>query len=945
MGRVWLGHDRRLQRTVALKEPLDGPDGLAARMLWREAALTARMEHPGVVQVFDVIPGDDGPIFVMERVDGSPLDALLEVADTDAATRALLLDRLVEVCATVAHAHRLGLVHCDLKPSNLMIPREGHARVLDWGLATALQPLPGLPEAPADRGGTAGWMAPERDGAAAPRPAWDVWSLGAMLHRVVWGQGVEAGESARARVSPDLAAIVRRACEGEPGRRYPDAAALHHDLVNWRAGRRVAAMHYPAWRLALRLMVQWRAPLSAALLAVVGAMTGLAWNTRLARQAEARALDALARAEAEEGVARQARAHAETQEARARSAVADQLTERAREALERRDTAQALTLAREALTLGPHPDAAGVVALAAAMPMLPILDRLPIPDHCLDAHPGPEWGTLFCLAYDHLERWDQGLRTWQTDLEIPQDLRPEPQPDGALHLHVLNGRNELVVVDAHTGTPVRVDTRPGPFVDPARAHALLLDGSGLRDGTPPVVPCDGRTEVMIRLADGGWLATCGTEGAWERRPDGRRVHHPFFAGESLSVLLARGSSSPLVGTTSGRIAPLDASQPGHLLGGPVRGLLAIPGTPWLAVWDELGAAQILDHDRLTWVATLPERFRRLWVRQGQGEGTGVRLVGVMGRTLTLLAVPASLPRWRQESAHGLASLALAPDGVVWTTDGGGGLTRIPPGLPGVVQRETPLQAVAKSVAVAHDGSAVWMSGIDAWGMRRVEDPAALDPTVASWGTAPRSVRRLALPAGDQAVWIDYGPGLRTLPRNQPPTVDQPGVPLWGDDTFTDLDMAPSGRCLLAVGTRVVRLCAPIQGPVPPLEAWAAEVLAEGTWRTGAVGDDGRAVAVGPEGARRWDGWRPGEAPTERPMTWVPEGTVLDVLLVGRRLVAGDIEGRVTVWDIDTGDLLARWQAHRGRVSALEALGDGSVVVSAGWDGAVQWAAPRLDPLP
>lgn len=153
MGRVWLGYDRRLGRPVALKQPHGGPDGIYARLLRHEATVTARLSHPGIVTVYDILQTEDGPVFVMERAQGETLRVALQALQSspDDAQRAALLRRIADAAAAVGHAHQAGVVHRDLSPNNILLGADGEVWVLDWGLATLMdtqaagQPVASLP--------------------------------------------------------------------------------------------------------------------------------------------------------------------------------------------------------------------------------------------------------------------------------------------------------------------------------------------------------------------------------------------------------------------------------------------------------------------------------------------------------------------------------------------------------------------------------------------------------------------------------------------------------------------------------------------------------------------------------------------------------------------------------------------------------------------------------
>ncbi len=219
-GEVMAATDRLLGREVALKRlrPRGADEALEsflarAAAFRREAALTASLEHPGVVPVHDVGTGPLGePAFAMKRLDGQALAALI-AGDPPSAARAA--DIALRVADAVGYAHALGIVHRDLKPEHVWIGRHGEVTVIDWGLAARVGSDP-------RRCGTPGWMAPEQDDPTAAHPAMDVWAVGGLIEAML-------GE----RAPRGLAAISRRCRCADPADRYPDGAAVAADLRRW----------------------------------------------------------------------------------------------------------------------------------------------------------------------------------------------------------------------------------------------------------------------------------------------------------------------------------------------------------------------------------------------------------------------------------------------------------------------------------------------------------------------------------------------------------------------------------------------------------------------------------------------------------------------------------------------------------------------------------------
>lgn len=184
-GAVWVGTDRVLGRTVALKRlglapGAATPDGIRAE---REARLAARLQHPHVVAVFDVADDRDEQWLVMEYVDGQTL------ADLVRSSGPLSPDRAAEILRQAADglaaAHAAGIVHRDVKPSNILLTRDGLAKISDFGIArgeadhslTSTNLVTGSPA----------YLAPEVASGATATPASDSWALGATAYHALTG--------------------------------------------------------------------------------------------------------------------------------------------------------------------------------------------------------------------------------------------------------------------------------------------------------------------------------------------------------------------------------------------------------------------------------------------------------------------------------------------------------------------------------------------------------------------------------------------------------------------------------------------------------------------------------------------------------------------------------------------------------------------------------------
>jgi serine/threonine protein kinase len=190
MGIVWRGRDELLDRDVAVKEvriaaPGTADGDTAYQRTLREAKTAARLSHPGVVTVFDVVEEDGSPWIVMELVRARSLDQVVaEDGPLRPAEAAGVGERLL---SALACAHSAGVLHRDVKPSNVLITPDGGTVLTDFGIAT-LEGDPSLTQAGMVVG-TPGFTAPERVRGERATPASDLWSLGATLYAAVEGRG------------------------------------------------------------------------------------------------------------------------------------------------------------------------------------------------------------------------------------------------------------------------------------------------------------------------------------------------------------------------------------------------------------------------------------------------------------------------------------------------------------------------------------------------------------------------------------------------------------------------------------------------------------------------------------------------------------------------------------------------------------------------------------
>lgn len=245
MGRVWRAHDELLDRAVAIKEViLSGGSGpqheVSLGRTMREARIAARLSHPNIATVYDVVLADERPWIVLELV---PAPSLAEVIAEHGPLPVPVVTRIgLEVLAALRAAHASGIVHRDIKPANILLTGDRHAIVTDFGLATSVDDEAQLTQTGMVVG-TPAYIAPERARGGPAMPSADLWSLGATLYAAVEGRAPFAHTSALATITAALTAdpapftkagplapIITGLLEKDPDRRT-DAAEAHAQLL------------------------------------------------------------------------------------------------------------------------------------------------------------------------------------------------------------------------------------------------------------------------------------------------------------------------------------------------------------------------------------------------------------------------------------------------------------------------------------------------------------------------------------------------------------------------------------------------------------------------------------------------------------------------------------------------------------------------------------------
>lgn len=330
MGSVYLAEraDREFEHQVAIKLVAAGLDApIVNQRFLAERQILARLEHPNIARLYEGGTAADGrPYFVLEYIEGQPIDRWCDVRKASLTER---LELFLKVCDAVAYAHRNLVVHRDIKPGNILVDAAGQPKLLDFGIAKVLDPssLPFEAEATrtAQRAMTPGYASPEQISGGVITTATDVFSLGVLLYKLLTGQlprqfpslapaamleqlqiapvpasdrlaqAVAAGDEVpdfgattpgevSRRLAGDLDNILAKALRLEPESRYSSVAALAEDLSRFLAGEPVLATRGSALYRLKKAARRHRWPLivAASLLAI-----SFGWALMLSRQVKA----------------------------------------------------------------------------------------------------------------------------------------------------------------------------------------------------------------------------------------------------------------------------------------------------------------------------------------------------------------------------------------------------------------------------------------------------------------------------------------------------------------------------------------------------------------------------------------------------------------------------------------------------------------------------------
>jgi WD40 repeat protein len=559
LGLIIRARDTRTGRIVAIKEMR--VESIDAELRFaREALVTARLQHPAIVPVYEVGQWPNGqPFYAMKLVTGRPLSDVIRDAD-DLDERLGLVPHVIAVADALAYAHGERVIHRDLKPSNIMVGAHGDTVVIDWGLARwldgdaeSLPPLVGVDPGQTVVGavlGTPAYMAPEQARGERVDERADVYAIGAILHHVLCGRPPYAdGEPARDPVElirrvrsspprhiaaivpgapPDLVAIVDRAMARGREARYPTAAALADDLRRFATGQLVLAHRYTRGQRMRRFIRRHRAALAVASLALV-ALVALAAISVERVVAERDRLRAAQKAEAT------ARKLAEDRGAEVTGQLTRSYLERAHRELADRQPARALALLAEAHRAG---DASPRLRLFTEQAARAMPELIRWPDRQIDA--GIRIGERdFAISTGDevvrrspdVERWRIPLAGVSSFVELDDERLIAVTPTGAVVLAARDG-HEL----ARLGT-LAAPTEPD---QPVEAHLAGRRWLALKAHAGAVevwdITAGRRTARFSTDLESGYVAVS---------PDGRRVAVTGRGGARTAMLYSAVTGRPL----------------------------------------------------------------------------------------------------------------------------------------------------------------------------------------------------------------------------------------------------------------------------------------------------------------------------------------------------------------------------------------------------------------
>ncbi len=933
LGRILRAYDKRLHRVVAVKL-LRARDPHAELRFMREALITARLQHPAIVPVYEAGRWPDGePFYAMKLLSGKALsDLITERPALDA--RLKLLPNVIAVADAIAYAHEHRVIHRDLKPANIMVGAHGETLVIDWGLAKDLDaaeearapgtstPLPAVLSAETIAGsvlGTPAYMPPEQARGEKADERADVYALGAVLYHVLTGKiPLEDLSPAEAMhrvltgplpdvarvvdgVPDDLAAIVRKAMAFDRAQRYPSAAEVAADLRRFQEGKLVSVRSYFWWERLWRWTQKNRALMSVAAAALAACVAvGLISVSRVIEERN--------------------NAVAARQEADRRS---DELVlVQAVTALERDPTAALAWLQQ-------HP---GGAELAKLRTVASDAVARGVARHVFRAHEQRVSGVAFGASSNELYSTGADGRLIAYDLSAAS-VKTVVEPPGVLWVLARSADGKTLAASGG-GNQVRV-------VSSGKVRLLETDGSAV---------------LALELSPDATQLAAGTVGGklwlWDLRsgaqreleghsaeirdlvfsPDGARLASASWDG-TVRVHALRGGEAKLFRAHSDEVWSLDFSPDGRLLatGG-------ADGT--VRLWDE-ALAQVKEL-----------RGHRGQVTHLQFSRDGVLATASRDRTVRVWAAPYERARVLEGHGGDVSRVQFSPSGQLLASTGADMTVRLWDLAAASVRVLQGHEAWVNSIAFSPDGRWIASGGQDSsvrvWEVAGAG--AAVLPQLSQVALSPSGGARAGVAPGGQLAAVDTGGVVRTLEgsgwrfvsfvsEDLVVAVDGNRDVRWwrpGTGEHRTLARLPTdlGGAVLASGSIAA---ASYDGMV---RVWPVEGGAEQVWPAHktytlsiAVTPDGKTLASsGEDGMVKLFDVTTGKS-RELPGHVGPIHQ-LRVSRDGALLASGDMSGDARVWRLGTGEVLVS-EKQRGFVRTVALSRDGKWVASGGDDKVVR----------
>jgi WD40 repeat protein/tetratricopeptide (TPR) repeat protein len=920
MGVVYKARQISLNRIVALKMLLAGPHaspGMLARF-HAEAEAVARLQHPHIVQIYEVGQADGRPYLALEFVEGGSLAQYLHGQPQPPRQAAQLL---VQLARAMHHAHRQGIIHRDLKPGNVLVTADGTPKITDFGLAKQVVGSGGHTKT-GEIVGTPSYMAPEQASGVTKQISAqvDVYALGAILYEMLTGRPpflsadpietvlevISHDPVAPRRLRPglprDLETICLKCLHKVPGRRYDSALALAEDLERFLAGEPIRGRP-TGW---LERVVKWvrRRPGAAALVGV-SALAGvlllglsLFYNSQLAQERD--------------GAVRAERAE-KKQRRDAEERLQWLFLAEGNRAVDEGDSFGALPWLTEAAVLdqgNPHREEMHGRRVAAVLRQGPKLTQLWFHEGAINAAEFSPDGHRVVTASA-----DQTARVW--DVVTGQPVTPPLQHSGPVVSAAFDSKGRRLVTAVGTSSGARGEAY---IWDAATGQRI---GKTLRHPRPVIRAMfspDNR-RVLTACEDGRarlWVAGTGKLVLQFPRHLGP-LRHAAFSPDGRRVVTASADNTARVWDT----ATGQAVTPPLVHPSPVNWAAFSPdGRQVVTAFGDVGT---IGTGASTWDAATGDKLRTL---TGLAEPVTFAAFSPDGRQIVTADIGTSAKLW--DAASGvpftlplshtgpIRAATFSPDGRRVATASGDGTARVWNTTRGF-KSATSIAGILLNML-----SGIWDR---TWGLA-ITPPLRHNDQVTSAVFSPDG--RFLLTAGRDGtarLWDLAGKRLR-------------GTAVWHTGKVVQAEFSPDGRKILTASWDTTA------------QAWDTETghtRSAPMWHAGSLNQavyspDGRKVVTVSVDctARVWD------AATGHPIgpRLRHPGRPFSAVFSpdSRRVLTGCDDGTVWVWDAAGGRELFRIQCHRGWVAAARFSPDGHFILTAGNDGTARtWNAATGKP--